>query len=451
MLVPLHGIASRHDLPLPFSFVVAGAALALILSFAVLLLAWRHPRFVRLGGRALPGLSRVVDHPATRLTAGLLVLTAYAWAGLALLAGQDLLTNPIFGFVFVWVWVGLVPISLLLGGFWRATNPLRTVHAALCRLAGTDPERGLLRLPARLGIWPAALALFGFAWLELVQPDRTTLAVLRVWVLGWLVLGVLGAIVFGRSWISSADPFENYAATIAQLSPWARVPQTHRGSKGVVPLAEDGTLHLVNPLAHLSHWRAPPGAVGVVAALLGSTAFDRFANSSFWISTVQSSAVPTVLWDTLGLLAMIMIVLATFSLAAAWMARYGDRPSAAYPRLMVPSVVPIVIGYAIAHYATLLIVEGQRTAINWSDPLGRGWNVFGSAEMGVNAAIFNHPTVIALIQLIAIVAGHILGIVCAHELAVRLLPGEHALAGQLPMLLVMVGYTCAGLLLLFSP
>jgi hypothetical protein len=148
---------------------------------------------------------------------------------------------------------------------------------------------------------------------------------------------------------------------------------------------------------------------------------------------------------------MILIVLGSFSLAAAWMGRYGDRPAAAYPRLMVPSVVPIVIGYAIAHYATLLIVEGQRTAINWSDPLGRGWNVFGSAEMGVNAAIFNHPTAIALIQLVAIVAGHILGIVCAHELAVRLLPAEHALAGQLPMLAVMVGYTCAGLLLLFSP
>ena len=47
--------------------------------------------------------------------------------------------------------------------------------------------------------------------------------------------------------------------------------------------------------------------------------------------------------------------------------------------------------------------------------------------------------------------GHILGIVCAHELAVRLLPPDRALVGQLPMLLVMVGYTCAGLVLLFSP
>ena len=66
-------------------------------------------------------------------------------------------------------------------------------------------------------------------------------------------------------------------------------------------------------------------------------------------------------------------------------------PPPPYPRLMVGSVVPIVIGYAIAHYVTLLVVEGQRTAINWSDPLGRGWNVFGSAEMGVNSALFNYP------------------------------------------------------------
>ena len=38
-LVPLHGIGTRHDLPLPFSFVVVGAAAALVLSFVILFLA----------------------------------------------------------------------------------------------------------------------------------------------------------------------------------------------------------------------------------------------------------------------------------------------------------------------------------------------------------------------------------------------------------------------------
>jgi len=436
VLIPLHGIASRRDLPLPFSFVVAGAVLALVISFAILIFAWRTPRFKRVGGRDLPRVTAVVDSPVVKLIARALVLATYAWAGLAMMAGQDLLTNPIFGFVFVWMWVGLVPISLLLGQFWRATNPLRTIHRGLCAIARVDPEQGLISLPAGIGVWPAAIGLFGFGWLELVQPDRTTLAVLRVWALAWLVILVLGAIVFGQRWIGAADPFEVYASTIAQMSIFRRVGDQ---------------LRFVNPLAGLNAWRAPPGATAVVAALLGSTAFDSFTNTSWWIQTVQNSALPTVLWGTAGLLTMIIIVFVTFSLGAAWMGRYGDRPAWEYPRLMVGSLLPIVLGYVVAHYATLLIVEGQRVAINFSDPLGRGWNTFGSAEMGVNSAIFNHPTGIAVMQACAIVGGHVFGIICAHEKAVALLPPDRAVRGQLPLLLVMIGYTCAGLLLLFSP
>jgi hypothetical protein len=436
VLIPLHGIASRRDLPLPFSFVVAGAVLALVISFAILIFAWRTPRFKRVGGRDLPRVTAVVDSPVVQLIARALVLATYAWAVLAMMAGQDLLTNPIFGFVFVWMWVGLVPISLLLGQFWRATNPLRTIHRGLCAIARVDPEQGLLSLPAGIGVWPAAIGLFGFGWLELVQPDRTTLAVLRVWALAWLVILVLGAIVFGQRWIGAADPFEVYASTIAQMSIFRRVGDQ---------------LRLVNPLAGLNAWRAPPGATAIVAALLGSTAFDSFTNTSWWIQTVQNSALPTVLWGTAGLLTMIIIVFVTFSLGAAWMGRYGDRPAWEYPRLMVGSLLPIVLGYVVAHYTTLLIVEGQRVAINFSDPLGRGWNTFGSAEMGVNSAIFNHPTGIAVIQACAIVGGHVFGIICAHEKAVALLPPDRGVRGQLPLLLVMIGYTCAGLLLLFSP
>ena len=110
-----------------------------------------------------------------------------------------------------------------------------------------------------------------------------------------------------------------------------------------------------------------------------------------------------------------------------------------------------MIGYAIAHYFTLLVVEGQRTAINWSDPMGLGWNVFGSAGMGVNQAVFNHPTAIAIVQVTAIVGGHLIGIVAAHEKSLQLVEPRHALVAQAPMLIVMVFYTCSGLLLLFSP
>ena len=438
-LIPLHGIGTRHDLPLPFSFVVAGAAAALVLSFVILFLAWRTPRFLSPGGAALTSLTGLVDAPAFRWTLRGLMLAAFVWAGLGLVAGADQLTNPVFGFVYVWMWVGLVPLSILLGPFWRVLNPIRTLHRGLAAVARVDYRDGMFDLGHRVGVWPAVLGLFGFAWLELIEPDRTSLAVVRVWALVWLVTLVIGAVIFGERWIGGADPFEVYATTVAQISPWRRV---------------DGGLRLVNPLAGLTSWNPPPGSAAVVATLLGSTAYDSFTNNSWWIQTVQNSDVSSLLWGTGGLLTMIAIVLLTFAAAAAWMHRYRrDRRLSPgdFPRLMAGSVVPIVIGYAFAHYFTLLVVEGQRTAINWSDPMGLGWNVFGSAHMGVDQAVFNHPTAIALVQVIAIVGGHLVGIVAAHEKSLQLVEPRHALAAQVPMLVVMVFYTCSGLLLLFSP
>ena len=435
-LVPLHGIASRHDLPLPFPFVLIGAGAALVVSFVVLGVAWKHPRFTSVGGTPLPRLTRVVDAPAFRTVARALVLLLFAWVALALFVGRDLLTNPVFGFVFVWMWVGLVPLSLLLGPFWRQVSPLRTLHRLLCAVARTDPREGLAAMPTWVGLWPGAIHLTAFTWLELVQPDRTTLPVMRVWALAWLVVVVLGAIVFGERWFAVSDPFEVYSTTVAHLSPWHRTGDT---------------LRVVNPLANLTAWRPPPGAVGVVAVLLGSTAFDSFTNTSRWIQTVQSSALPSVLWATGGLLAMIVIVLVSFVGASAWMARYGDRPARDYARAMAGSLVPIVVGYAVAHYFTLLVVEGQRVVVNLADPLGRGWDVLGAGRWAVDSSIFDHPTAIAVVQLLAIVAGHVVGVVAAHEKAVALLPARTALRGQWPMLVLMVAYTSAGLVLLFSP
>ena len=48
------------------------------------------------------------------------------------------------------------------------------------------------------------------------------------------------------------------------------------------------------------------------------------------------------------------------------------------------------------------------------------------------------------------VVGPLLGAVAAHDRAVRVLPRGRELVGQLPLLLVMVFYTSAGLYLLLS-
>ena len=429
--LPLHGLASRQDLPLPFAYVVAGSVAALVISFLVVTVAWREPRFRAIQGWPLPTPLSPRARRAGVWALRAVVLALYAWMGLALVAGQDRVTNPVFGFVYVWLWIGAAPISLLFGRVWRLLNPLRTVVAPLS--GGLVPSGDARK---RLGVWPAAAAVTAFAWLELVQPDNNTLGVLRWWVLGWLVWTLLGAIILGPWWIAAADPFEAVADLVARLSPWQ---------------AFDGRLHAVNPLRHLVTARRPRGTAALAGALLGATAFDSFANTSWWIATVQTSGMSPTLLRTSGLLAMILLVAGSFAGCAQAMRPFLVRHKTRLPDRMAAALVPIVAGYTMAHYLSTFFLEGQRTLIGVSDPLGRGWNVLGTAELAVNTAFFDYPEVTALIQLGAIVIGHLLGVVVAHERSLVLLERHRQGIGQLPMLLLMIAFTCAGLVLLFSP
>ena len=435
LLLPLHGLGSRQDLPLPFPAVVIGAVCVLLVSFGVLAFAWRRSRWEgRPDGRPLPALTRLADALWARRALATIGLFAFAWTGLALWFGQDRVTNPVFGFAYVWVWVGLVPLSLLFGPAWRVLNPLRTLHRILVRCG--IPAQGLRPLTPgawrRLGRYPAALGLVGFGWLELVQPDNNTLLVLRGWWLAWVVLVLGGAILFGERWVAASDPFEAYATTVARASVWQRVR---------------GWVTLVNPIRHLCTSASPTGTWALVTALLGTTAFDGFTGTSWWVRTTQTSGLPATLWGTLGLLAMVLLVGATLALGVRGLGRVRGPNF----DIIAASVIPIVIGYAVAHYLSLLVLEGQRTLISLSDPLGLGWNAFGTAELGINLLWLETPAITAAIQLLAIVGGHVAGVLVAHELSLCLLPATRRISGQLPMLAVMIGYTCGGLILLFSP
>lgn len=436
LLVPLHGLGSRQDLPLPLPAAIGGAAVVLLVSFAVLALAWREPRWDGVAaGRPLPGLTRLVDTPWFRACLAAVGLFTFAWIGAALWFGHDLVTNPVFGFTYVWLWVGLVPLSLLFGPVLRAANPLRWIVRFLHRLG--LPRRGLRPLAEdtwrRVGTYPAAFGLFGFVWLELVQPDNNTLAVLQAWWLAWVVVVVGGTVVFGGRWVAAADPFEVYAVLVSRASPWQRTA---------------GSVTLVIPLRNLCTSASPAGSWAVVAALLGGTAFDGFTGTSWWVRTTQASGLPRELWATLGLAAMVALVAGTLALGVRGI---GRLRGSAHLHLLAASVIPIVIGYAVAHYLSLLVLEGQRTLINLSDPLGLGWNAFGTAELGIDQLWLGTAGVTATIQLFAIIGGHVLGVLVAHELSLRVLPTHRRTTGQLPLLLVMIGYTCGGLLLLFSP
>jgi hypothetical protein len=437
-LVFTHGIGGAKDLPIPAEFAIAGAAAALAMSFIVLALAWRTPRFdAATRGRPLPAwLAAVVESTAFEVALRALGMAFFLYVGWAAVFGPDLLINPTFGSFYVLLWVGLVPASLLFGSFYKAVSPARTLHLVFSKLTGGDPDEGIVELPRWVGCWPAALGLFAFVWLELVYPGSTYLVAVRLWVAAYLAIVVLGAAVFGGGWIARADPFEAYSTLVGRLSLFGR--------------RQDGTLVLRSPLGNLDGTPPAPGLVAVVAVLFGSTAFDSFMDSSFWLQYTQASPAPPMLLDTLALLGFCVVVAVGFAVATVLTGVGAQTRRGTLPDLFAHSMVPIIVGYITAHYLSYFVEVGQQTLVQLSDPLGRGDDYLGTADWQVNYWLTTHPTFLAVVKVLAVVTGHVLGVVAAHDRAIKLLPRRHQLTGQLSLLVVMVAFTVTGLYLLFG-
>jgi len=429
-----HGVGTRTDLPIPVGVAVGAAALAVLVSFAALGLLWRTPRLGEgAAGRPLPGwLARVCD---SRVTTGVLrvvaLLLALVVVGVALVGPQDPPRNlGVYAF-YVTFWVGLVPASLLLGPVWARVNPLRTVHAVLARLTGPAPGADGVD---RLGYWPGVAALLAYAWLELAYPGRSSPRAVGVFLVGYAVVQLVAALWYGERWFTRGDGFEVYSSLLGRLAPFGR--------------RDDGRLVLRSPLDGVAALPTAPGLTAVVLVLIGSTAFDGLTRTSYWQSGPGVAGEGAALNATAGLLLTIGVV-GLFYVAATGIG--GEIASVAdSPGRFAHSLVPIAAGYAVAHYFSLLLLDGQLTWILASDPLQQGrLDLFGTAANAVDYTAVS-PRTISVVQVGAIIVGHVLGVVLAHDRAVRLARSRDVMASQVPLVLVMIGLTVLGLRLLLG-
>ncbi len=410
---------------------------ALVISFTVLAIAWREPRYdAATSGRPAPAwLDRLVSSPALAIIARVLGMVFFLYVGAAAVLGKDSLINPFLGTFYVLLWVGIVPASLLLGPFFKAVSPARTISMLFARISGVPDGEGLRPYPERLGYWPAAVGLFAFVWLELVYPSSTALGPVRLWCAAYLGIMLIGSAVWGTTFLARADPFEVYSSLVAKLSIWGR---------------RDGRLVLRSPLANLDTLVARPGLVAVVGVLFGSTAFDSFRESTPWLKLVQSLSTTRILPDTVALIAFSVGVALILTIATMATGVTSGTPRRALPDLFAHSVVPIIVGYIVAHYLTYFVEYGQRTLVQLSDPFSRGDDFLGTADLQINYWLSEHPTFLAVSKVVAVALGHVVGVVAAHDRAIKLLPRRHQLTGQLPLLVAMVGFTVGGLYLLFA-
>ena len=435
-----HASGRGFVLLLPTEAMQWTGAAAVALSFALIAL---------LPARALTVLFRewTIRVPALpRIETLVSVLGLVFWTALVVVGftgARDPLANPLPLTVWTLIWVGLTILCAVFGNIWAAINP----WSGLVRLIALPP---LLSLPQRIGYAPALLGLIAFGWFEIVDlapddPARLAQAVAVYW-----LVTLLAMLMFGeRVWMQRGEFLNVFFGFIGRLAPIR---------------FQRESLSLSLPGAGLVH--APPptlsGAVFILFAL-ATVSFDGLSETWWWLSQLSINPLEfpgrsaVVAPNTLGLFGACALLTTLFIISLAiGRALTGPPPhlSQAISRLAL-SIIPISLAYHFAHYLVALLVNGQYALATATDPLATGADYLGLGTFYVTTSFLNTQATVEIIwrvQSIAIIVGHVIAVLVAHRMAHDLWhTPKRAAIGQIPLAILMVGYTFFGLWLLASP
>jgi hypothetical protein len=452
-----HALAARQDLPVPAWLFAWGASIVLIVSFFALAAAWRKPRFERQHWRALGAeFSRaIVSIPVQVLCGaiGAFLFGVGVYAGLRGTEAPD--RNFALTFFFVTTWLGFPFFSALLGDIFRPFNPWRAVGrvagSGFSKLAGQRPAH--LAYPERLGRWPAAIGLLAVVWLEIVYGSSGGVAVgldphaagVAACVYSVYTLAMMA--LFGvETWCQRGEVFSVYFGMFSRL-----------GAFGV----QDGRLGRRRMLSASTSWATLPGSAAVVIASIATTSFDGAQEGAFkgaiesvfnWLGDAGLSPNTALrLTDTLFIALCFAGVALVYTIGVRGMRSVHGAPSFAKLRDgFAHTLIPIALAYLVAHYFSLFVFQEQaQFGYLLSDPLGTAsTDLFGTANSGIDFTILS-ANAIWYVQVGALVFGHVLGLVLAHDRAVSYWSDyKQAARSQYWMLAVMVSFTCFGLYLL---
>lgn len=409
-----HAINPTYTSRLPLAVYLAGAAMTVALSFLFVL-----ARDVR----ATPPPTTAPAHlPPRGVRVGLRVVGLLGWAWIV---AQGIVGGASAGSVaplFLWVygWVGLALISAVIGPAWHFLDPfsslydlgawvLRRLHVQIWTPAD---------YPSRLGRWPAVIAFPAFVWLELVDAGGGP-STLFVVLIGYTAFTLAMMAQFGRdAWRSHGETFTVWYRLLGRLAPFGLADEDGRVYRRpfVSGLLEPG-------------WTTSDAVL--IALGVGAILFDGLSQTQAFFNVFGAPGIAgesLLLFGWLGLLVLAALLLTRV---------VGIEATGA-------GLLPIAVGYLIAHYLTYLLIDGQNILVAISDPFQRGWDLFGTAFHESSGA-WLPPGLVWTAQLAAVVGGHMLGAWAGHVNA-----AAHAPTGtdtkairrrEVPLAVVMVALT----------
>mgnify|MGYP001479885393 FL=1 len=403
-----HGIGSVGDLPIPFETVLNVSAWVIILTFVFLKISWKKSVLVQkevIVEQRQPWLGKIF---------GVFILSLLILPGL--IGNEEAKTSITPLIIWVFLWIGVPVLGLVFGDIYSKFNPLSIIPSSE-------------KKPST--VWFAATLFLGLTWFELVwrKPGNPTHIGIVFILLMLITTGT--RIIFSKVSIE-VDPLHLLHHLYAKLR--------FTVSKPIYK-------NMLENIANLSNFK---GMEYFILLMIGTVTYDGLRGTTFWYNLFGSSTLD-ITFSTFAFFGINIIIIGSYRFAC-WFALKvsGEKQDLNKVSLLFGhTMLPIAFAYHVTHYLSLLLYESQTILYRLNDPYGVGWNLFGIDEVAIN--YFLTPVALWGIQVFVTLAGHMLSVVLAHDLAIKLFGHQQSDKTQYIFLLITVGLTLQALFVLSVP
>ena len=403
-----HGIINVGDLPIPFNMVLNAAVLTVVVTFVFLKVSWKESILT-----SEERLFSTKQSPSGKLL-GLLVLVLLTVPGLVNNETAKVSVTPLILWVFLWI--GVPVLGLLFGDLYAKFNPL----SIIVNQKGDSKN-----------VYVASFLFICLTWFELVwtKPGNPR----HIGIVFLLLIVVVSLVQkFYKKTIIEVDPL----LVLHHL--YSKMRVTHKA-----PVFKS----LLNNLSNLAQLK---GMEYFILLMIGTVTYDGLRETTFWFNLFGTRSYETS-FSTIAFLSMNLIIIIFYRFACYFAIRVsGENYDLNEISLKFGhTMLPIAFAYHVTHYLGLLLFESQTLLYRLNDPLGFGWNLFNAQETTVD--YFLEPIVLWTVMVIVTLAGHMLSVVLAHDLSVKIFGHQKSDKTQYIFLFITVALTLQALFVLSVP
>ena len=400
-----HGVVNVGDLPIPFDIVLNSSALVVLITFVYLKVSWKES--------IITPRQEVFNDKQSFIGKLFGIIILFLLVAPGIFGNESSKTSIAPLILWVFLWIGVPVLGLLFGDIYSKFNPLN-----LFSLKSDKPE----------SVYFACILFIGLTWFELVwRKPGNPLNIAIVLITLFICVNLLR--YFLKKSLVEVDPLLLLHYLYSKLKLFNSRPYFRS---------------LLDNIGNLAKLR---GIEYFVLLMIGTVTYDGLRETTFWYNQFGSRT-DDMGFSTMMFLIMNLGTILFYRFACFFAIKVGgsDLELNHVSNLFGHTMLPIAFAYHVTHYLTLLLFESQTFFYRFNDPIGIGMNILNVEEPTIN--YFIEPLVIWGIQVAVTLLGHMLSVVLAHDLAVKLFGHQQSDKTQYIFLFITVALTLQALFVL---